>query len=251
MVGDFRGHLLSLRDPSHPLSSFTQLLDNPHLFNPLCSAWNPCQFPYIILQNCLSKASSLLTTGKHICCSLCFYLELGIWKESARTHGQAFVCILVWACGCEHACACARTCACMQPHGCGFTCVHGHMSFWMTAWARGWVCVWSTYTHTCEQTKVPTTMCFSVCGVVGCIPCASGFVCMFAHMWFCVSVCIWCEFASPYAPGGTEASANYKKQRNNLHNLAFDLCHPHPPLLSLSCQAVSPALRAPSLSFVF
>lgn len=69
-------------------------------------------------------------------------------------------------------------------------------------------------------------MCFFVCGVVGCIPCASGFVCMFAHMWFCVSVCIWCEFASPYAPGGTEASANYKKQRNNLHNLAFDLCHP-------------------------
>ena len=60
---------------------------------------------------------------------------------------------------------------------------------------------------------------------------------MFAHVCFCVSVCIWCELASRCAPGGTKASANYKEQRNNLHNLAFDLCHPQASF------ALSPAAK--------
>ena len=224
-AGDFRGHLFSLRDPSRPLSSFTPLLDNPHPFNLLRSAWNPCQFLYVILQSCLSTASSLLTTGRHICCSLCFYLELGIW-EGAHTWTRICVHSRVELWGCEHTCAYACTCACMDSHGCPFTHFHGHRSSWMTAWAHGWVCVWSIYTHTLVSRQGAHDHVLVWCGAVGYIPCASGFVCVFAHVCFCVSVCIWCELASPCAPGGTKASANYKEQRNNLHNLAFDLCHP-------------------------
>lgn len=62
---------------------------------------------------------------------------------------------------------------------------------------------------------------------VVCISCAPKLVCMFSYDAF-VCLCAYgaCELASPLTPGGTKASANYKEQRNNLHNLDFDLCHP-------------------------
>lgn len=131
MVGDFRGCLLSLKDPFYPLSPFTQLPGNLPPFNLPCSTWKPCQFLHLIFAKlCFWSLLFPNDRGAHICCSLCFYLELGIWKESVCTRGQAFVCMLVWACRCERAPACA--CACTNSHGCALTHVHRHVSFWMT-----------------------------------------------------------------------------------------------------------------------
>lgn len=46
--------------------------------------------------------------------------------------------------------------------------------------------------------------------------------------------------SSPHTPGGSKASAICKEQRNILHNVAFDLCHPHPLLLSLQLPSCFP-----------
>lgn len=132
----------------------------------------------------------------------------------------------------------------MHVHVLAWTHMVVHLPIFTGTWAPEWLCermegyVFGVYTHThLWADKGAHDHVLVWCGAVGYILRASGFVCMFAHVCFCVSVCIWCELASPCAPGGTKASANYKEQRNNLHNLAFDLCHPQASF------ALSPAAK--------
>lgn len=67
-------------------------------------------------------------------------------------------------------------------------------------------------------------VCVCACGVTE-YTCMHIQWCPNADMWLCIRVLmVW--VCLPPAPGDTKASANYKEQRNNLHNLAFDLCHP-------------------------
>lgn len=69
-----------------------------------------------------------------------------------------------------------------------------------------------------------SVVCVCACGIAE-YTCVRLQWCPNANMWLCVRMLmVW--VCLPSAPGGTKASANYKEQRNNLHNLAFDLCHP-------------------------
>lgn len=63
-----------------------------------------------------------------------------------------------------------------------------------------------------------------VCGIAR-YTCVSRVAAKCICMCLCIRVLMECVCCPP-APGGTKASANYKEQRNNLHNLAFDLCFP-------------------------
>lgn len=73
-------------------------------------------------------------------------------------------------------------------------------------------------------TSLYTCVGVCVCGIAR-YTCASRVVAKCICMCLCTRVLMeW--VCPPPTPGGTKASANYKEQRNNLHNLAFDLCHP-------------------------
>lgn len=97
--------------------------------------------------------------------------------------------------------------------------------------------VFEVHTPIHVSKHVPVTRCVCVwCGRVYS-------TCVWIHVRFniCVSVCIWCEFASPQASGGTKGSAKYKEQRHNLHNLAFDLGHQESPLAPTTAAKLFPS----------
>ena len=92
-------------------------------------------------------------------------------------------------------------------------------------------------THTYMLANVSMTPCVRVHGVVGSMSCTSGFMCILTF----VCQCAYGVSASPHAPGGTQASVKYKEQRNNLHNLAFDLCCPESSLALTAAAKLFPS----------
>lgn len=118
-----------------------------------CSAWNPCQFLCILLQDCLPETSCRLTTERHICCGLCFYLELRIEKGVlahvdkhlythlcgfvvVNTHVHAYVLakpVLLYAYICMCAYDLLNDCLCMKMSlclKCTCTRVNKHICLW-------------------------------------------------------------------------------------------------------------------------
>lgn len=96
-------------------------------------------FAAFFLQGCLSETSCRLTSGRHICFGLCFYLELRIkrvclymWDKHLCTHSCGFVVVRTHMC--MHTCLPNLYC-------CMLTFVHVHMIFCMTSCAQRWVCI--------------------------------------------------------------------------------------------------------------
>lgn len=154
------------------LSPFTQLQDTLHPLIFPAVPRTPANFSTFFHKT----VSYHLTTERHMCCSLCFYLELRISTGSVCTWTSIF-CLLVCICGCEHT-------SLHELHGFAFRCVHGHVGFWITTWAWDEF-VFKVYTHIHVSKHVSMAPCARVYGVVGCISCASGFVCILMFVCQC------------------------------------------------------------------
>lgn len=142
-----------------------------------CSAWNPCQFLCILLQDCLPETSCRLTTERHICCGLCFYLELRIEKGVlahvdkhlythlcgfvvVNTHVHAYVLakpVLLYAYICMCAYDLLNDCLCMKMSLC--LNVHAHVLTSIYACGGVYLCLWCSSIHSCSSRVVPKCIC--------------------------------------------------------------------------------------------